>query len=44
MQTQKRDLIKYTYLEANKIDLIIIRYDNNNPHDYILKKLKIQNK
>jgi hypothetical protein len=44
MQTQKRDLIKYAYLEANKIELIIIRFDNNNPLDYLLEKLKIQNK
>ena len=44
MQTQKRDLIKYTYLEANRIELIIIRFDNNNPRDYLLEKLKIQNK
>ncbi len=42
MQTQKRDLIKYTYLEANKIELIIIRFDNNNPLDYLLEKLQIQ--
>jgi len=44
MQTQKRDLIKYAYLEANKIELIIIRFDNNNPLDYLLEKLKIQSK
>jgi hypothetical protein len=44
MQTQKRDLIKYAYLEANKIELIIIRFDNNNPLEYLLEKLKIQSK
>lgn len=40
IQTQKRDLIKYVYLESNKIKLIIIRYDNNNVEDYLLEKLK----
>jgi hypothetical protein len=40
IQTQKRDLIKYGYLESNKIKLIIVRYDNNNVEDYILEKLK----
>jgi hypothetical protein len=42
IQTQKRDLIKYAYLEANKIELIIIRFDNNNVSDYLLQKLKIE--
>jgi hypothetical protein len=40
IQTQKRDLIKYVYLESNKIKLIIIRYDNNDVEDYLLEKLK----
>lgn len=44
IQTQKRDLIKYDYLQANKIQLIIIRYDNRNPKEYLLEKLKIQQK
>jgi hypothetical protein len=44
IQTQKRDMIKYAYLETNKIELIIIRFDNNNPLEYLLEKLKIQNK
>ena len=37
--TQKRDLIKYNYFIENKINLIIIRFDNNNISDYIIKKL-----
>jgi hypothetical protein len=40
IETQKRDLIKYTYLESKNIKLIIIRYDNNNIEDYLLEKLK----
>lgn len=40
MQTQKRDMIKYNYLEVNKINLIIIRFDNNNVSEYLIEKLK----
>lgn len=41
MQTQKRDLIKYNYLEVNKINLIIVRFDNDNVSEYLLEKLKL---
>ena len=39
IQTQNRDLIKYNYLEENKINLIIIRYDNSNILGYLNQEL-----
>ncbi len=40
IQTQNRDVIKYNYLEMNKINLIIIRYDNDNVRDYLTQQLR----
>lgn len=40
IQTQNRDIVKYNYLEANKINLIIIRYDNDNMRDYLIQQLR----
>ena len=37
--TQNRDLIKYKYLNANNIKLIIVKYDVENIKDYIFNKL-----
>ena len=39
IQTQNRDVIKYNYLEANNINLVIIRYDNNNVYEYLIDQL-----
>jgi very-short-patch-repair endonuclease len=39
IQTQNRDVIKYNYLEANNINLVIIRYDNNNVSEYLINQL-----
>jgi Zn finger protein HypA/HybF involved in hydrogenase expression len=38
-QTQKRDLIKYEYLNSKGIQLIIIRYDNEDVENYLKMKL-----
>ena len=39
-ETQKRDMIKYDYLGSKKIELIIIRYDNDNIQNYLINKLE----
>jgi hypothetical protein len=40
MKNQKRDVIKYEYLNSAGIGLIIVRYDNENIHDYLKGKIK----
>ncbi len=38
-ETQRRDMIKYEYLNSKRIELIIIRYDNEDVKKYLLDKL-----
>jgi hypothetical protein len=42
-ETQKRDMIKYDYLNSNGIELIIIRYDNEDIKSYLMNKLDVNN-
>lgn len=43
IETQKRDMIKYNYLIANGIKLIVVKYDIENIKSYLHKKLSIAN-
>jgi Zn finger protein HypA/HybF involved in hydrogenase expression len=38
-QTQKRDLAKYKYLIEKGIQIVIVRYDNENIRNYLIDKL-----
>ncbi len=40
-ENQTRDIIKYKFLKENKIDLIIVRYDNEDVKNYLINKLNI---
>ncbi len=42
-ENQTRDMIKYVFLKENKIDLIIVRYDNEDVKNYLINKLNIAN-
>lgn len=42
-ENQARDMIKYNFLNENKITLIIVRYDNEDIKNYLQKKLNIAN-
>jgi hypothetical protein len=42
-ETQKRDVIKYDYLNSNEIRLIIIRYDIEDIENYLISELNIDN-
>jgi predicted nucleic-acid-binding Zn-ribbon protein len=43
IENQTRDMIKYNFLNENKIDLIIVRYDNEDLKNYLINKLNISN-
>jgi Zn finger protein HypA/HybF involved in hydrogenase expression len=43
-ENQTRDIIKYNFLEKNKIDLIIVRYDNEDIKNYLINKLNFANR
>jgi len=40
-ENQMRDIIKYNFLKVNKIDLVIVRYDNEDVKNYLINKLNI---
>ena len=42
-ETQNRDIVKYDYLISNGIELIIIRYDNEDIKNYLMDKLNVSN-
>lgn len=42
-ETQKRDIIKYNFLEQNNINLIVVRYDIEDIKHYLKEKIKIWN-
>lgn len=42
-ENQTRDMIKYNFLKKNKIDLVIVRYDNEDVKNYLINKLNIDN-
>ena len=38
-ENQMRDIIKYNFLKVNKINLVIVRYDNEDVKNYLINKL-----
>ena len=43
-ENQIRDIIKYNFLKENNIDLVIVRYDNEDVKNYLVNILNIPNK